>query len=254
MTVDVRGSDPGGTTLEYFSPTRRERVAIDGPVVVTIELPDGLPASNTWLWLTHGTRWYDYRALTPPWASAEQLVASGVEKEQTSRDEQAAVEAVVYGGEGPFVEFKGTAPKTGAPKTDRAFNTIAAFANGSGGTVVFGVDRDELTVLGLADDVDPNKEHDRIGQLIRARVLPTPDFVITPHTVDDKTVLFVEVSPGTAQPYGVITDLDHRDKPQFYVRRGASTYPAQPSDLNELFHRVATANAPAGFPPQAYRR
>ena len=117
MTVDVRGSDPGGTTLEYFSPTRRERVAIDGPVVVTIELPDGLPASNTWLWLTHGTRWYDYRALTPPWASAEQLVASGVEKEQTSRDEQAAVEAVVYGGEGPFVEFKGTAPKTGAPKT-----------------------------------------------------------------------------------------------------------------------------------------
>jgi|GEM_PF-1022624 hypothetical protein len=233
MTVEVHGSVREGTTLEYFSPDRRERYSVDSSGVFTIGLPEGLPPTNTWLWLTEGNAWHDYRALTPPWASDEQLVAAGVEKEQTSRDEQAAVEAIVYGGEGPFVEFKSILPKAGS-KTDRAFNTIAAFANGAGGTVVFGVDRDELTVVGLGEDADPNKERDRVGQLIRTRVLPTPEFLITAYEVDANVVLFVQVKPGLNPPYAVITDLDHRDKPQFYVRRGASTYPAQPSDLNEM--------------------
>lgn len=253
MTVDVRITEPLGTTLEYFSPQRRERFPLQASGLVTINLPDGLPASNTWLWLTEGNTWRDYRALTPPWASDEQLVAAGVEKEQTSRDEQAVVEAVVYGGEGPFVEFKGILPKAGS-KTDRAFNTIAAFANGAGGTVVFGVDRDELTVIGLSEMADPKRERDRIGQLIRARVLPTPEFLVADYVVDGAVVLFVEVSPGSNPPYGVITDLDHRDKPQFYVRRGASTYPAQPSDLNEIFRRaVVEAVANAGQAPSHYR-
>lgn len=231
MIVEVHGSVSEGTTLEYFSPDRRERYSVDSSGVFTIGLPDGLPLTNTWLWLTDGNAWHDYRALTPPWASDEQLVAAGVEKEQTSRDEQAAIEAVVYGGEGPFVEFKSMLPKAGS-KTDRAFNTIAAFANGAGGTVVFGVDRDELTVVGLGEDADPKRERDRVGQLIRTRVLPTPEFLINAYEVDGNVVLFVEVKPGSNRPYAVITDLDHRDKPQFYVRRGASTYPAQPSDLN----------------------
>jgi predicted HTH transcriptional regulator len=158
-----------------------------------------------------------------------------VEKEQASRYEQAVVEALVYGGEGPFVEFKGAVPNIGAAQTDRVFNTIAAYANGAGGTVVFGVDRNELTVLGLGEDIDPNKERDRIGQLIRTRILPTPDFTITPYTIAEKIVLLVEVRPGAAPPYGVITDLNHRDQPKFYVRHGASTYPAQPSDLNRSY-------------------
>lgn len=248
MTVDVQGTDFAGTSLEYFSPVRRERVGVDAPGVITFDLPDGLAASNTWLWLTAGTSWRDYRALTAPWASEEQLRSAGVEREQTSRDE-AAVEAIVYGGEGPFVEFKASLPTIGARKTDRAFNTIAAFANGAGGTVVFGVDRDELTVLGLPADVELNKERDRLGQLIRTRILPTPDFRITSHVISGKTIFFVNVMPGGIPPYGVITDLDHRDKPQFYVRRGASTYPAQPSDLNELFQRVAAAQATDGWRP-----
>lgn len=233
MTVEVLGAVRDGTTLEYFSPDRRERFPVYESGVTKVGPPDGLPSNNTWLWLTEKNAWHDYRALTPPWASDEQLVAAGVEKEQTSRDEQAANEAVVYGGEGPFVEFKSMLPKAG-PKTDRAFNTIAAFANGAGGTVVFGVDRDELTVVGLGEDADSNRERDRVGQLIRTRVLPTPEFLITAYEIDGKVVLVAEVRPGSNPPYGVIADLDHRDKPQFYVRRGASTYPAQPSDLNEM--------------------
>jgi predicted HTH transcriptional regulator len=90
------------------------------------------------------------------------------------------------------------------------------------------------------------------GQPIRARVLPTPDFVITAQTIDGKTVLFVEISPGATPPYGVISHRDQRDRPQYYVRRGASTYPAQPSDLHEVFQRVAESSQPGAFPPRGY--
>jgi hypothetical protein len=240
MTVEVAGVSPGGLTLEYFSPQSRSRQSIDGPGEITIELPEGLPNSNTWVWLTTGTSWCDYRALSGPWASDEQLQAAGVEKEQTSRDEQAGIEAVVFGGEGPFVEFKGQLPE-GKTKTDRVFNTIAAFANGAGGTIVFGVDRDELTILGLGEHTDAKKERDRIGQLIRTRILPTPDFTAHEYVVDGKELIFVHVSAGSGGPYGVITDLNRRDTPQFYVRRGASTYPAQPSDLQQIVQQAVSA-------------
>lgn len=233
MSVDVQGSAVAGTTLEYFSPERRERRVLEGAGQVRIDLPEGLPASNTWLWLTEGTSWRDYRALTPPWASSDQLEAAGVKKEQISRDEQAVIEAVVYGGEGPLVEFKSEPPATES-KTAGVFRTIGAFANGAGGTVVFGMDRDELTVLGLASDLDLNKERDRIGHLIRSRVIPTPDFQITRYEVNDKNLLVLVVEAGSQRPYGVITDLGARDKPQYYVRRGASTYPAQPPDLHQM--------------------
>lgn len=237
ITVHIGGTDPAGTTLEYFSPARRERFPVDGTGVMTIPLPDGLPAGNTWLWLTEGHTWRDYRALTPSWSTAEQLAAAGVEKELDSRDEQAAAEAIIYSGEGPQVEFKQQLPEPGQKKTDSSCKTIAAYANGNGGTLVYGIDRDEVTVVGLSADGDLNKERDRIGQLIRTRVLPTPDFHIHPQTVDGKQLLFLTVTAGTNPPYGVIPGPDHRDKPEYYVRRGASTYPAQPSDFHTILPR-----------------
>jgi predicted HTH transcriptional regulator len=65
---------------------------------------------------------------------------------------------------------------------------------------VIGVDRDEVTVLGLAEGVDAKKERDRVGQLIRTRVQPTPPFEVTDQVIEGKTVLFVEVQTGAAPP------------------------------------------------------
>jgi hypothetical protein len=248
LTVQVGDTARTGLTLEYFSPTYRTRVAVEQAGELFVPLPDGVGSTNTWVWLTEGTDWRDYRALTGPWASDEQLTDADVEREFASRDMQAEVEAIVYGGEGPEVEFKGQLPESAA-KTASMFKTVAAFANGSGGTIVLGVSRDELTVVGIGEDVDPNKERDRVGQLIRTRVLPTPIFGITHHVVDGKSLLFVEVQPSPSPPYGVIMHLNERDTPQYFVRRGASTYPAQPSDLNEIVQRMAAAVREAGAIP-----
>ena len=34
------------------------------------------------------------------------------------------------------------------------------------------------------------------------------------------------VAPGAVPPYGIAADKGSRDKPEFYVRRGSSAYPA----------------------------
>jgi hypothetical protein len=252
LTVVLHGSDLAGTILEFFSPSRRDAQTVADEGAIEFALPDGLSASNAWLWLKRDTTWLDYRSLTGPWATEEQLQAAGVNVERPSADQQAIIEAIVYGGEGPAVEFKGSLPDPKS-KSPNPWKTIAAFATGAGGVLVFGIDRDELTVLGLGG-ADMRTERDHLGQMIRARVVPTPDFEITPHVVAGKDVLVLEIQSGASPPYAVIVDGDSRDKPQFYVRRGASTYPAQPSDLSEAVRRIVASSAlnPQGLPNQPW--
>lgn len=44
-------------------------------------------------------------------------------------------------------------------------------------------------------------------------------------------------------------DKGTRDKPEFYIRRGASTYPAQPGDLREAARSRPPAQAPGRMTP-----
>jgi hypothetical protein len=226
LTVEVGGTDVAGAILEFFSETERSSIEVAEPGVKTFPLPNGVP-QHLWVWLKRGTAWLDYRAITP-WTSAKELQAANVAVE-VPQELQAVIEALIYGGEGPQVEFKRSLPWQEETKPRNPFKTIAAFANGDGGTVVYGVDRDELTVVGLVDDLPASR--DQLGQMICAQVIPKPQFTSEFHTVDGKTVLVLRVDPGDSQPYAVIPDKNSRDKPEFYVRRGASTYPAHPADL-----------------------
>ncbi|SDN38550.1 helix-turn-helix domain-containing protein [Geodermatophilus sp. DSM 45219] len=238
LTASVQGNDVHGAVLELFSPTERQNIHLAGKEEETVEvaLPHGLPTANAWLWLKRDGAWLDYRLLAAPGMTDEQLAAAGVAIQRPGVDELARIEALVYGGEGPTVEFKGTLPDQNA-RTPNPWKTAAAFANGSGGTIVFGLDRDEATVTGL-EAADIQTSRDRLGQLIRSRVIPTPEFDIASYTVEAKQILVLTVQPGASPPYAVI-DSDSRDRPRFYIRRGASTYHAQPSDLAEVCRRAA---------------
>ena len=50
----------------------------------------------------------------------------------------------------------------------------------------------------------------------------------------------LHVAPRPVPPYGIAADKGSRDKPEFYVRRGSSTYPAQLGELH-----VAARTRPA---------
>jgi hypothetical protein len=73
---------------------------------------------------------------------------------------------------------------------------------------------------------------------------------VTPYTIDGKLILALDIEQGQSPPYGLISSPDTRDRPEFYVRRGASTYPAQPSDLRE----ATRASQPVAQPLDSFSR
>jgi predicted HTH transcriptional regulator len=114
--------------------------------------------------------------------------------------------------------------------------TVAAFANGEGGTLLFGVD-DDGTVIGLGVH-DARETVDRLTSLISDWVRPLVDFHPDLADLDGKQVLLVCVNAGAEPPYGVgTTDRNV----VYYVRRGATTFPATPADVRAFVRaRLAT--------------
>ena len=115
--------------------------------------------------------------------------------------------------------------------------------------MVFGIDPDELTVTGL-DGEDPKKLRDRLYDLVHRTVVPSPDVTVEDHQVDGWTILVPHVAPGAVPPYGIAADKGSRDKPEFYVRRGSSAYPAQPGELREA---ARTRRRSTGTPAACHR-
>ena len=129
------------------------------------------------------------------------------------------------------------------------FKTVAAFASGYGGNMVFGIEKDEATVCGL-DGIDPLRERDRLAQLVRAIVTPAPEAEVRQYNVDGKVLLVLSVGAGANRPYG-ITLPGRKDKPvEFYVRRDATTFPATADEVRNAV--LASASQPAADPPWGY--
>jgi hypothetical protein len=235
LTVDVRGDHITGCLVELAGVEARITQQVERAEVVTFQLRDGLP-SEAWVWLKRQTSWCDYRALATPWGNAAELHAAGV-KIDVPVDPATEVETLIASGEGPHSEFKSKVPESPG-EIRNLIKTVAAFANGSGGTILFGIDPDEITRLGV--DGDLVKERDRIGAWLTSKVIPIPQFAVGIHSADGKTFLTLDVQKGSSPPYGIAVDSGSRNRPEFYVRRGASTSPAQPSDLRE----ATLSNAP----------
>ena len=102
----------------------------------------------------------------------------------------------ILGGESKNVEFKVKRPD----KSISYMKSVVAFANGNGGTIVFGIDDKTREVVGF-DKEDVFREMDAIANAISDSCEPAiiPD--ITLQTIEDKTVIVVEISEGRQRPY-----------------------------------------------------
>jgi predicted HTH transcriptional regulator len=122
--------------------------------------------------------------------------------------------------------------------------TVAAFANGDGGALLFGVD-DDGEITGI-----PPKEAgaaiDRLTNLIRDTVRPLPVFRAEIIETAGRYILVLTVEPGEQLPCGV--GADRRDV-RYYIRRAASTFPASPDDLRALI-QTREPQATLMFPPR----
>lgn len=104
--------------------------------------------------------------------------------------------------------------------------SISAFANGSGGTLFFGVGNDG-NCIGL---VNTQTTADKISELINSRISPAPSYSLLPINENGKNVIAVTVNPGISTPYYYKAD----GICQAYVRLGNETIEAPLYMLNEL--------------------
>lgn len=148
---------------------------------------------GSWLALHRGHDLLDRRGLDPAWG--------GLGDVEIEVDPVTEVEVLIRGGEIASTEFKRQLPSGERDSILTVMKTIAAFANGDGGTVLFGVE-DDGAIRGLAVD-DLRDAVDRLTSLVRDWVRPLPDFHPTLASVDGKQVLLVRVQPGAETPYGV---------------------------------------------------
>lgn len=101
--------------------------------------------------------------------------------------------------------------------------TVAAFANGIGGTILIGVE-DDGTPVGYAAD----KAADQITNIIGNQVSELPEFFVRVTTVEHRQILVVS---GRPSPLHI---KPHQVKGRVMVRTWGTTRPATPAQLRQM--------------------
>ncbi len=104
--------------------------------------------------------------------------------------------------------------------------SVSAFANGIGGTLFFGIDNDR-NVVGLTD---AQADAETISRLIKERITPFPNFILTPERENGKDILILTVSAGRTTPYYYKAD----GVMEAYIRIGNESVIAPDYVLNQL--------------------
>jgi hypothetical protein len=226
LRVHVLGGDRAGTRVELNGSGLQAHRTVGRSGRVRLELSDGLP-DDAWLYLSRNRQWLDYRALGPSLSGSPDRAT---DERVLPDDPESRLLALLSQGEGPRVEFKRQLPGDTNDLRRKVLKTVAAFANGTGGDIVFGIDPDELTWVGV-DEADDHSVRDKLGNVIRRRLVPTPEFEVQVVTVDHKKMLVLSIHAGHSAPYGLQFEVDQQV--EYYVRRGASSYPATQAEVRE---------------------
>lgn len=217
VSVTVCGNNVKGTRLELSTNSGvRFDVRLHKPGKRRFAFPNGLPERVSVI-LSRADCWLDYRNVDLKGAKSSK--ESGIILE--GPDACAQIHGLIERGESDTREFKREIP---LDKNNTFLKTVAAFANGKGGVILFGVVDDTGEIKGIKGDVQ--RQSDRIVNMIRDNVVPQPNMRIANCQLNAKRVLALFVDEGDLPPYG----LDPA-KPRFYVRRGATTFPATQAEV-----------------------
>lgn len=129
-------------------------------------------------------------------------------------------------GESKTLEFKAAL----SSKSESYLKTVVAFANTDGGRLIFGIDDKSCQVVGVEKD-DVFKIMDAIANAVSDSCAPkiVPD--ISFETIEDKTVVLVDIAAGFNRPY--MLKSGGLDK-GVYVRVGATSRPADAEQIREM--------------------
>jgi hypothetical protein len=236
LEVEVDGSALVGSCVELMATSDRAMIPVTGPSRVDVPLPNGLPR-DAWVWLRSNHDWLDYRSLSG-WAAYR----SPDVRDERPTEPSADLEAMIALGENQHVEFKQQLPDNSAGSRRTVFKTVTAFANGGGGSMLFGVS-DDGDVVGVAEGKgDPT---DRFFNMLRASTSPTSPCHAHEQVLNGRLILVVEVEPNSGAIYSLTVDSG---KPEFFVRRGATTFHARADELESLVKRAVARQVDQSFP------
>jgi predicted HTH transcriptional regulator len=131
-----------------------------------------------------------------------------------------------YFGEGKNVEFKREIPSN----HEKFLKDIIAFSNSTGGQVILGVEDETGIVYGIGEQ-SPFKLSDAISNMISDACTPQIEPDISIQTVEDKTILVIDVSSGKFRPYYLASK---GKKTSSYIRINGTSRPADARKLQEL--------------------
>jgi hypothetical protein len=230
VSARVDGEDLAGAVVELAGTSPGPTHELDGssPATVPFPLPNGLPELPS-IVLRSGEAWLDRRSLSWPTRADRPGVEYVVAPDNR-------LEALVAGGETSTTEFKKRLPEPNEQGRRKVMKTVAAFANGAGGTIIFGV-TDEGAIVGLSTQDDEPEAEDNLTRLITSWVHPLPHFRTEPLPVPDaprNRVIALIVDPGEQPPYAAGTTPDNMT---YYVRRSATTFAVMPGEVRALAQR-----------------
>lgn len=145
----------------------------------------GVPAEMSIVIVADGNEIVDQHGWTPDGARPEDL-AYPVER----------IRRLLLEGEHRQLENKVSLNE----ESDRVVATIAAFANGEGGTILLGVD-DDLNPVGHEGKLDAMRN--RIVNMVRSRIDPPVDVEVSVVDIDGNQIFVIDVPQGhaAARPY-----------------------------------------------------
>lgn len=221
ITVSVKGNNVRGSRLEARVGREHFETRLQKPGRNVFLLANGL-SDKLWIVASKKDRWLDYHETNLKYRSYstnnEDLVVAYLDK-------QLELESIIARGEGETTEFKVQVPES--KDSHKLVRTVSAFANGDGGVVVVGVEDDTGRIIGIKGSI--NKEKDRLTQIVRDNLTHQPPIKIHSQELNGAVLLVVEITKGSSPPYGI-----NRSDPRYYVRRGATTVPASPDEIQVL--------------------
>ena len=129
-------------------------------------------------------------------------------------------------GEGRNIEFKREIPD----RHEKFLKDIIAFSNSTGGKVILGIEDETCIVYGIGDQ-SPFKLSDAISNMVSDACTPQIEPDIRIQTIEDKTVLIIDVAPGKFRPYYIASKGKETTT---FVRINGTSRPADPRKLKEL--------------------
>ena len=133
---------------------------------------------------------------------------------------------MIFAGESENVEFKEDIPA----KSEKYMKSVVAFANGTGGKLIFGVQDKTLEISGFHKD-EIFKKMDAITNAIYDSCEPKVTPRVAVQEIDGKSVIVVEILEGMQKPY-YIKSLGMMEGT--FVRVSSTTRKAMPYMVQEL--------------------